>query len=170
MSVKYPSVKMPDKRLLEKLDNLRGSKTIIVGVGSTLKGDDGAGPLLCQRLRGKIRAELMDAGTAPENFISPIVKKKPDNLIIVDALDFAASPGTFDVFEPQKLSSLAISTHILSPRLFLDIIRQSIKVNVYIIGIQPQQTGLSQPVSRPVKKAIGRLAELLISVFGPADK
>jgi len=161
---------MSDKQLLEKLSNLRGSKTIIVGVGNTLKGDDGAGPLLCQQLQGKIRAELIDVGTTPENFISPIVKKAPDNLIIVDAMDFAMSPGTFDIFKPQQLSSLAVSTHVLSPHLLLDIIRRSIKVDVYIIGVQPQQIGLGQPVSPLVKKAIDRLAELLISIFGSASK
>jgi hydrogenase 3 maturation protease len=100
----------------------------------------------------------------------PIIKKNPDNLIIVDAMDFATPPGTLDVFEPQQLSSLAVSTHVLSLHLLLDIIHQSIKVDVYIIGIQPQQTGLGQPVSPLVKKAIDRLAELLISIFCSADK
>ena len=80
---------MGDKgQIFEQLNELRGSKTVLVGVGNTLKGDDGAGPLLCRELTGKICAELINAGTVPENYIQPIIHKKPQNLIIIDAVEF----------------------------------------------------------------------------------
>jgi hydrogenase 3 maturation protease len=160
---------MADNQLLEKLDKLRGSRTVIVGVGNVLKGDDGAGPLLCQKLHGKINAELIDAGSAPENFLSPIIKKAPQNLLIIDAVDFASQPGTLKIFMPEQIDSFAFSTHVLSPHLFADLLRKSIDINVYIIGVQPQQMALGLPISDAVEKAIDRLAELLISIFGPVN-
>jgi len=66
---------MSTDELFEQLNKLRGSKTVIVGMGNVLKGDDGAGPLICQQLNGKVCAELIDAGTVPENYIQTIKKK-----------------------------------------------------------------------------------------------
>ncbi|MHC4647512.1 MAG: hydrogenase maturation protease, partial [Planctomycetota bacterium] len=81
--------------LFEQLRKLRSSRTVIVGIGNTLKGDDGAGPLICEHLSAAgVSAELIDAGTVPENYIQPIIRKAPENLVIVDAMEFGASPGT----------------------------------------------------------------------------
>ena len=79
------------QHLFEKLNKLRGSSTVIVGIGNTLKGDDGAGPLICEQLNAKVCAEVIDAGTVPENYIQKIIKKAPQNLLVIDAIDFGAS-------------------------------------------------------------------------------
>ena len=156
------------KQLLEQLSKFRGSKTLIVGVGNTLKADDGAGPLVCQQLREvRVCAELIDAGTVPENYIQPIIKKAPQNLLVIDAIDFGASAGTINIFKPEQLNSLVISTHTLSPRLFVDMIRRDIKVDVYFIGIQPAQTELGEPISIEVSRAIQQLTDTLTEIFPP---
>jgi len=154
-----------DKQLFEKLRKFRGSKTLIVGIGNTLKGDDGAGPLVCQQLSGKVCAEIIDAGTVPENYIQPIVEKAPQNLLVIDAMDFGASAGTIRIFKPEQLSSVVTSTHTLSPRLFAQVVCQNIKVNVYFVGIQPAQIGLGQSVSDPVSQAIQQLSGVLAEIF-----
>ena len=115
----------------------------------------------------KISAHVIDAGTVPENYIQPIIKKAPQNLLLIDAVDFGASPGTINVFKSEQLSSLAISTHTLSPRLFIDMIRQNIELEVYFVGIQPAQTQLGQQVSEKVNQAIQLLCRLLTEIFPP---
>ena len=166
-------------KFFEQLNKLRGSKTLIVGIGNTLKGDDGAGPLVCEQLTGKVCAELIDAGTVPENYIHPIIKKAPQNLLIIDAIDFGASPGTISIFEPEQLNSSAFSTHTLSPRLFADMVCQNIKgvpqmrnrafggpsVDVYFVGIQPAQTQLGQSISPKVGQAVQWLVRVLTEIF-----
>lgn len=156
------------EQLFEQLNKLRGSKTVIVGIGNILKGDDGVGPLICQQLRSaKICTELIDAGTVPENYIQPIIKKAPQNLLIIDAIDFGAPPGTISIFKPEQLNSFAFSTHALSPHLFVDLIHQEIDVDVYIVGIQPAQTQLGQSVSAQVSKAVQSLIDSLSKIFPP---
>jgi len=157
------------EQLFEQLNKLHGSKTVIVGIGNILKGDDGVGPLVCQQLQhAKVYAELIDAGTVPENYIQPIIKKAPQNLIIIDAIDFGALPGTVSIFKPEQLNSFAFSTHTLSPHLFVNLIRQEINVDVYIVGIQPAQTQLGQSVSAQVNKAAQSLIDSLTRIFPPA--
>ena len=163
---------MGDEQLTEyeQLNTLRGSATAIVGIGNILKGDDGAGPLVCEQLaRAKVSAELIDAGTVPENYIQPIIKKAPQSLLIIDAIDFGASPGSIKIFKPEQLNSHVISTHTLSPRLFVEMICRSIKLAAYFVGIQPAQTQLGQSVSQPVSQAIQELAQTLVQIFPPKE-
>ncbi len=155
-----------DQELFKQLSRLRDSATVIVGIGNILKGDDGAGPLVCEQLgRAKVSAELIDAGTVPENYIQPIIRKAPQNLLVIDAIDFAAPPGTVRIFKPEQLNSHVISTHTLSPRLFAEMICRSIKPCVHFIGIQPAQTQLGQSVSKPVNQAIQQLSGALTQIF-----
>lgn len=160
-----------DEELLEQLTKLHGSRTVIVGIGNVLKGDDAAGPLLCQELRRiGIDAELIDAGTAPENYIQPVIKKTPQSLLVIDAMDFGAPPGAVRLFRPEQLSTSIWSTHRLSPRIFADMVCRSVKADVYFIGIQPGQVQLGGPVSAPVTQAIERLSRLLAEVFPRARR
>lgn len=154
-----------DQQLFKQLNKLRDSATVIVSIGNTLKGDDGAGPLVCEQLSGKVCAELIDAGTVPENYIQKIIKKAPQNLLIIDAIDFGAPAGTINIFKPEQLNSFVLSTHTLSPRLFVDIVRREIKVDVYFVGIQPAQMQLGQQQSEQVSQAIQWLAGALTEIF-----
>jgi hydrogenase 3 maturation protease len=155
----------PGAQLREQLQKLHGSRTVILGIGNTLKGDDAAGPELCCRLAGRTGAEVIDAGTVPENYLGPIVKKAPQNLLIIDAVDFGAAPGTIRLFTPEALSGLSSSTHSPSPRLFIDLVRKEIAVDVYFLGIQPAQTELGRPLSPEVDRAVDLLAEILSDIF-----
>jgi hydrogenase 3 maturation protease len=156
------------EQLFEQLNKLRSSKTVIVGIGNTLKGDDGIGPVVCQQLRqAKVCAELIDAGTVPENYIQRIIKKTPKNLLIIDAVDFQAPPGTIEIFTPEQLNSFVFSTHTLSPRLFAEMVSRNIKVDVYFVGIQPAHTRLGDSMSPQVCQAAQQLAKMLIDVFPP---
>ncbi len=159
-----------EQSLFQQLNILRNSATVIVGIGNILKGDDVAGPLVCQQLKhAKICADLIDAGTVPENYIQPIIKKAPQNLLVIDAIDFGAIPGTIRIFKPEQLNSHIISTHSLSPRLFVDMVCRNISVDVYFIGIQPAQILLGQSVSPQVNIAIQQISEVLTRIFTTED-
>ncbi len=51
---------------------LPGKRTVILGVGNPLHGDDAIGPNLVDRLRGRLEATLINAGEVPENYLSTI--------------------------------------------------------------------------------------------------
>ncbi len=152
-------------QLTEQLKNCRSDNTLIVCIGNSLKGDDGAGPAVYEKLKGKISADLIDAGTVPENYIEKIIKKAPANLIIIDAADFAASPGAIKILNPNELQSAAISTHTVSPTLFLERITSRIEVEIYFIGLQPAHLTLAQPLSPQLTQATETLTQFLIKLF-----
>jgi hydrogenase 3 maturation protease len=149
----------------ERLGKLNPAETVIVGIGNALRGDDGAGPRVCQILKGTIDAEVIDAGTTPENYIAKIVKMSPKKLLIIDAIDFGTSPGTVKIFDIQDLGKFSLSTHCLSPHLFVEVIQSEINVEVIFIGIQPANVQTSIGLSRSVAGAIIALADEIKSAF-----
>jgi len=152
--------------IIEQLRRLGGGRTLIVGVGNTLKGDDGVGPLICQAIEGKVCAEVVDTATVPENYIQQIVRKAPDGLLVVDAVDFASEAGAVRVFESEQLASVAWSTHTLSPRLFVEMVQGEIEIQVLFLGIQPGQCRFGQGLSEEVEGTFNAVVEALVEVFG----
>lgn len=152
--------------LAEQLQKCRGNNTLIVCIGNSLKGDDGAGPAVYEKLKGRITAEVIDAGTVPENYIEKIIAKAPANLIIIDTADFGSPPGTIKLLNPHELQSAAISTHTVSAALFLERITARIEVEIYFIGIQPARLSLGLGLSLQADGATDKLDELFIKAFG----
>jgi len=155
--------------LEKRLEALRDSRVVILGVGNILKGDDGFGPLLCEALAGKVAAQVIDAGTVPENYLRPLIKARPQLLLVVDAVDFGGAPGAIDIFTLDQINDVAFSTHALSLRLFVDVLRTEIDVEVLLLGVQPSCTQLGQPVSGPVQAAIRDVGETLMTMLPPAE-
>jgi len=158
------------RELCERLSVLTGARTMILGVGNVLKGDDGVGPLVCEGLRGRVSAQVIDAGTVPENYIRPIVKASPQVLLVVDAIDFADVPGAVGIFTAEQVSNIAFSTHALSLRLFVDVLRADVALDVFLLGVQPVGTAFGRPVSAPVQESIETLVDALAAVFPRAGR
>jgi len=38
---------------------------------------------------------VYDSGPSPENYLGKIIKDKPDNIVIIDTVDFGGKPGEF---------------------------------------------------------------------------
>ncbi len=160
-----------DKEGLKPLRTLGGKKTVIIGMGNSLKGDDGIGPFVCNELSKKaLAADIINAGTVPENYIQRIIKMEPDALLVIDAIDFGGEAGRIRLLRPEQLNKSAFSTHTLSPHLFIEMIQQSKKVDVYIIGIQPKQIKLGEGISKEVRQSAEELVSELIKIFKADEK
>jgi hydrogenase 3 maturation protease len=158
-----------DQQLLESLTPWRDSKVVILGVGNTLKGDDAAGPLVCERLSGRVPARVIDAGAVPENYIGPVLAASPDVLFIVDAVDFGGHPGQIRVYTPEQIHGLAFSTHALSVHLSINVIRREKKVEVYVIGVQAGRTRLGDCLSPAMREAVEILVDTFTQLFRPGQ-
>ena len=158
-----------DQHLLESLARWQDSRVVILGVGNTLKGDDAAGPLVCERLSGRVSATVIDAGAVPENYIGPVLEALPDVLFVVDAVDFGGRPGQIRVCMPEEIRGFAFSTHALSLHLSIDLIRRERKLEVYLIGIQAGRTKLGDCLSPAMQEAVEALADTLTQLFRPSQ-
>ena len=158
-----------DRQLLESLAEWRNSRVVILGVGNTLKGDDAAGPLVCERLSGRVSARVIDAATTPENYIGPILEAVPDVLLIVDAVDFGGCPGQIRLYTRDQIHRFAFSTHALSLHLSIDLIHRETILEVRLIGIQAKRMRLGDRLSPAVGGAVETLVSTFMEIFRTAE-
>jgi len=157
--------KIPD--LKSDIKNRIRGRVAIVAIGNILRGDDGLGPKLIELLKPKsINAALFDCGTAPENYIFPILSASPDTVILVDAADISEAPGSAKVFGIDEISNVSFSTHNPSPRLFTDLLKTGRDdLNIFVISIQPKTTALGASLTREVLEGLDSLAGILTEIL-----
>ncbi|MBN2453035.1 MAG: hydrogenase maturation protease [Candidatus Omnitrophica bacterium] len=138
-------------------------KVTISAIGNIMRGDDGLGPKLIEMLKARnVKAGLFDCGTAPENYIFPMLTTLCDTLILVDAADMAIEPGLARVLNVDDIANVSFSTHCPSPRLFIDLLKTGNEnLNVFVISVQPKDTSLGIPLSAEVLKGLETLADAL---------
>jgi len=146
------------RELADALSPIVTDSTVIVCVGNSLVGDDGAGVAVAERLAGAVPWRVFDAQTVPESFLMKIVELRPDSLVLVDALEMDASPGTLRLLGSRRIAGQSPSTHGPAPVLFLDLVNRLHPCRRVVLGIQPKAgvfgTGLSAPVSAAVDTVV----------------
>jgi hydrogenase 3 maturation protease len=150
---------------LDRLTNHLQGRVVIVGVGNRLKGDDGFGPAMIERLRGRVDVPLFDCGTVPENYIEPIRREQPQTILVLDAADFSARPGTFTLVDSSRWGGGGFSSHSLSLKLFADMVMQETETKVMLLAIQPQWLGFGDNMSPEVIEACRQLERWLKDVL-----
>lgn len=149
-------------------DALRGRVcpgTLVVGIGNTLKSDDGVGSVVATRLATESGLRACDCGTAPENFLFQIISWKPKSVLVVDAVDFNGYPGEVRVLESGDLRHADISTHAISPQLFASAIQDATQAEVFFLAVQPRSTMLGGGFSPEVAEAANRIVSFLSGVL-----
>ncbi|MEM3027179.1 MAG: hydrogenase maturation peptidase HycI [Candidatus Bathyarchaeia archaeon] len=159
------------ERLRDRLSD--AERVVILGIGNELRGDDIVGPLFARkfkRFEGE-RVLVLDCGLAPENFANKIASFNPTHLIVVDAVDMSAPPGTIGLFDENSLPSASFSTHKPSLLHLLAYLR-SLQVNpeLILLGIQPHDLSLLAPVSKDVKYSLESLLKVLRKALHPILK
>ncbi|HEY5466939.1 MAG TPA: hydrogenase 3 maturation endopeptidase HyCI [Clostridia bacterium] len=151
--------------LTEKI--LKGQRTAIMGVGSVLRSDDGAGMYFIELLETDIQQEdvLFIAGsTAPENFTGVIKDFAPDRLFIIDAAYMGLPVGEAGVIETADIAGMSFSTHMLPLSVMFDYLALETGCDIVCIGIQPENTGQGFEMCGKVRTG----AEWLAKRFGDA--
>jgi len=145
------------------ISELIKKKTVIVGVGNPLKGDDGAGVLIVKKLMEKINSDKIEffvVEEAIENYLGKIKRLNPDTVIIFDAVDFGGEKGEIKFFKPADIMNISPTTHSFSlPDLLkiYNLIPKSV-----IVGIQPAKISFGEEMSQEVKKGVEEIVTLFI--------
>ena len=146
--------------MLEHLKLHLQGKVVILGIGNTLRSDDGIGSILANRIKGKIPYIVYDSGPNPENYLGKIIKDKPDNIVIIDAVDFGGKPGEFKELEAEDIKTVNLfSTHNASISLTIDYLQNNLKVDIIILIIQPKTIALADTLSPEISDTLGKLEE-----------
>ena len=143
-------------------------QVVVIGLGNPLMGDDGLGLAALERLRARWRfspgVELVDGGTWGLTLL-PVIEAA-DRVLLIDAIDAGAAPGTLHVLEHAQLPrylATKISPHEVDLRdvLALAELRGTLPQDTVAIGLQPAAVRLSSELSDVVRL---RLDELVTAV------
>jgi hydrogenase maturation protease len=142
--------------------------SLVLGVGNVLLADEGAGVYAMQHMSACYRhlpqTRFLDAGTLSFTLAADIAAA--DNLLIFDATEMRATPGTVRVFEGSDLDDYLCSgrrsVHEVGVADLMDIARlqDCLPVNRALIGVQPQLLGWGDGPGPRVSRALPRMAEL----------
>jgi hydrogenase 3 maturation protease len=145
---------------MELSRKLKGN-VLLIGVGNTLRGDDGAGPMLIELLEGKVEASLLDAGETPESYVGRILETRADTIVWVDAADFGGSPGDIALLDSEAVVLGSVSTHQIPMDVFFHYIKANSSADMFAIGIQPAGIEFGEPMNAAVAESVENLAVLL---------
>ncbi len=146
--------------MLNHLKSHLKGKVVILGIGNTLRSDDGAGSILAARIKDRVPYIVYDAGSSPENYLGKIVKDRPDTVVIIDAADFKARPGEFNVIEAGDFATVNLfSTHNTSIALTINYLQNNFKADIIILVIQPKTIMFSDNLSQEIGQTVDRLVD-----------
>src|SRR4030065_1894057 len=133
---------------------LRGKRTVILGVGNLLQGDDAIGPNLVDLLRGRVEATLINAGEVPENYLSSIRAAQPEVVLIIVAIELGSDPGCIAILDADRLRAIGNFTRNPGFGFLAVMIQDGTGAEVILVGVQPEATAFAADLSNPVQQTL----------------
>ena len=136
----------------EELKEFVNNKTVIMGIGSTLKCDDGVGVFIAESLKDMGINNVIVAGATPEHWLGYVAKDKFEKLLIVDSVLFGGEEGEIKLLDLQEISERFGLTHSSSLHLFYDFISKegSIK-ELKVLAVMPVSLEVGENLTAPVR-------------------
>ena len=110
---------------------------IVMCIGNRDGGDDAVGPYIADRLKDT-NIDVIDCGIAPENYTGAVKQHKPENVIIIDAVEMGLEPGEIRIIPKEKIGVMHISTHGIPIPVMINYLEQYVK-NITFVGIQSKK-------------------------------
>jgi hydrogenase 3 maturation protease len=140
-------------------------KVVILGIGNSMRGDDGFGPLVIKKLKkAGIKCTLINGETIPENYSGTIIKAKPELVILLDCANFGGYAGELRHIKGKDIPCLSLSTHQLPISFLTTYLQEEIGAKILIIGVQGKEFGFGE-VSKEVKESAEKLTQLFIELL-----
>ncbi len=161
---------------------------ILMGIGNSLRCDDGAGVYIAEtfgkkslkvsvdsedtkgsedsddseRNKGNEGWKILNCGTAPENFTGIIRKEHPSLLVIVDAANMGRGicAGEFRIIPGNLIEDVGIGTHQMPLSALIDFLSEAAD-EIILIGIQPEIIDDGEEISETVKAGSDSLINIL---------
>lgn len=138
-------------------------QNLMLAVGNSMMGDDGAGPMLFDLMQqtpidGWV---AINGGSSPESVSHQVRALKPQRLLIVDAADIGLAPGEIRVIDPDDIAEMFImSTHNLPLNFLIDQLKEDVG-EIIFLGIQPDLVGFYMPMNNKVVAAVEQVYQAL---------
>lgn len=153
---------------------MKPSKTLILGIGNHLMSDDGVGGQAVLRLAtetaGMTGVSCLDGGTLGYLLVGHI--EGSDDLIVIDAAQLNAPPGTVQIFENDDMdrflntnANRSVHEVGLSDLLGMAYLGGHFPRRRALIAIKPQETDIGIKLSQPVSQSLPKVCEKVLDLM-----
>ena len=143
------------------LGRLEGKRFGVVGIGNVIKGDDGAGCLVVEKLGEDFSMPTVDCAEVPENYGGWVERRDLQAVVYVDAVEFGGEPGEVRIIPLEKMMESATSTHHLSLHYMIKFLKDEWSGDAIMVGIQPVAMRIGEGVCDEVAAGAQLLVEIL---------
>jgi hydrogenase maturation protease len=148
----------------------------VIGLGNILRGDDGVGPLIIDKLQKSSRSlpiKLYNVGSDAFSILEHLLGEDP--IVIIDCARMGKNPGTVQkiVADDTDLlpSNFGISLHGFSLADIWQIARSmGSDGKLAIIGVEPERINFNSGLSKVVKKSIPIIIKIIAEEASKYEK
>jgi len=145
-------------------------KILVIGLGSILMQDEGIGVRAVEALESRYiipdNIEIMDGGTSAMDLLQPLRNRK--NVIIVDAINTGAEPGTTIRIENEDIPAF-FQTKISNHQLALSDLLATLRLNhqdpenVVVLGLVPYHLENKLHLSEESIAKLNEMVEMILT-------
>ena len=145
---------------LNELQSILNLRPLVIGIGNELRGDDGAGITITEKLLNMGYSNAIAVFDTPENYLQKIASMEGESRLWIDVINWDSQPGNYKIFLPEEIHHFAISTHNYSPTVLLEYLKPLRPIPDFFLGIQPATLDLGDPISPAVQDAINNIVKI----------
>jgi hydrogenase maturation protease len=149
-------------------------RTIVLALGNPLRGDDGVGAVVLQKLQQNTLpavVELVDGGTSGLEII--LLLQGCHRAIIIDAAELRSKPGSWEQFTPEQVQLEARDMHLrgtmhyagLAEALSLGAALDVLPHEIVILGIQPESLDWQPGLSPAVQSSVSQVTQAVMALL-----
>jgi coenzyme F420 hydrogenase subunit delta len=146
-------------------------RTLILGCGNWLFGDDGFGPVVVDYLLSHYRIPpdvyMMDVGTGVRKLLFTVAlsSERPREIVIIDAIDKGRNPGeifeiSLDDFPIEKIDDFSLH-QVPSSNLLRELRDVGIDIRVLVCQVARVPETVKPGLSDVLRKAVPEMARLI---------
>jgi hydrogenase 3 maturation protease len=141
--------------------------THLVGIGNPIRGDDSVGLYIVSELRKKLGSRpnkfirIHETSISPERLLSKLESK---SIVIFDAIEHNSEPGSIFIVRLKESRFGFFATHNIPLKLVPGL--STNLQNAFVLGIQPEDVGIGEWLSKTVLHSANEIVEKLTQIIG----
>lgn len=140
---------------------------MILGIGNEIRGDDGLGSILAQKLSiiENKNITVFDGKSVPENFTGAIKREIPSHILLLDAVEMNEEPGHIRLVMKEEIAKYSVSTHAMPLSFLIKYLESTTSAEIMLLGIQPENMDLICELSPKIQESLNYVLKLFNHVL-----
>jgi len=140
---------------------------VILGIGNEIRGDDGLGSILAQKLSiiENKNITVFDGKSVPENFTGAIKREIPSHILLLDAVEMNEEPGHIRLVMKEEIAKYSVSTHAMPLSFLIKYLESTTSAEIMLLGIQPENMDLICELSPKIQESLNYVLKLFNHVL-----